>query len=129
MHVACTWHGMRMARAWHACADTVCLQWALTPTGVAPTPLRTLGTHAAAVLCCCGGGDGGGGGSGGGGGGSVLGVGSPLGASGATDGTVALWDARAREACVWRAAAHQDACTGVGIVEGGWVVRGATTLA
>ena len=60
------------------------------------------------MLCCAGG--------------PQLEAGSPLGASGASDGTVALWDARAREACVWRAAAHQDACTGVGIVDGGWVV-------
>ena len=60
------------------------------------------------MLCCAGG--------------AQLEAGSPLGASGASDGTVALWDARAREACVWRAAAHQDACTGVGIVDGGWVV-------
>ena len=89
-------------------ADASVLQWGLTSSGVVPTPLRTLGAHAAAVLCC--------------GGGSPLEAGSPLGASGASDGTVALWDARAREACVWRAAAHQDACTGVGIVDGGWVV-------
>ena len=89
-------------------ADASVLQWGLTSSGVVPTPLRTLGAHAAAVLCCCGG--------------SPLEAGSPLGASGASDGTVALWDARAREACVWRAAAHQDACTGVGIVDGGWVV-------
>ena len=60
------------------------------------------------MLCCAGG--------------PQLEAGSPLGASGASDGTVALWDARAREACVWRAAAHQDACTGVDIVDGGWVV-------
>ena len=60
------------------------------------------------MLCCAGG--------------PQLEAGSPLGASGASDGTVALWDARAREACVWRAAAHQDACMGVGIVDGGWVV-------
>ena len=60
------------------------------------------------MLCCAGG--------------PQLEAGSPLGASGASDGTVALWDARAREACVWRAAAHQDACTGVGIVDGGWLV-------
>lgn len=89
-------------------ADAAVLQWGLSSSGVVPTPLRTLGAHATAVLCCSGG--------------SSLEAGSPLAASGARDGTVALWDARAREACVWRAAAHQDACTGVGIVDGGWVV-------
>jgi len=100
-------------------ADAAVLQWALTSTGVVPTPLRTLGAHAAAVLCCC---CSGGGSDGGGGGPRTLEAGSLLVASGASDGTVALWDARAREACVWRAAAHQDACTGVGIVDDSWLV-------
>ena len=97
-------------------------QWALTPTGLAPAPLRSLGAApdaasgsaaaaaAAAVLCvgCVGG--------------AKAEASWWLGASGQKDGTVAVWDVRARDACVWRAPVHQDACTGVGLADGGWVV-------
>ena len=87
--------------------DSTVRLWPLLPTGLAPTPLRTLGEHEARVLCV-----------------SLMPSDLRLAASGSAGGDVALWDARKPGAAALHLEPHKGPTTGVAMSGGGDAARG-----